>query len=211
MFRINYNAGREAGKTVWVRNKEIKTRYHSRFSSRFPKIKRNRRKAVSFNKRITSWKMFVKTLKLIWRYGLVISWLIAMVACGLRLGFKTPPESPTMPAEASLAPFPSKFTSADISAIEKDLFVKYFGDKADEAKKIAYCESGNDPQAHNYNPKTRDDSYGLFQINLWGNNKLTRPAPEILLTEEGNIKFAKQLYDSAGGWSRDWIKCSRNL
>lgn len=34
---------------------------------------------------------------------------------------------------------------------------------------IAYAESGGDPNAHNYNPSTGDDSYGLWQINYYGN------------------------------------------
>lgn len=93
----------------------------------------------------------------------------------------------------------------------EDLFSKYFGDKANEARQIATCESGLNEKAHNYNPKTKDDSYGLFQINLWGNNKKTRPSAETLLNPEENIKFAKSLYDNAGGFSKDWINCSRKL
>jgi hypothetical protein len=33
---------------------------------------------------------------------------------------------------------------------------------------IAYAESGGDPNAHNDNPKTGDESYGLWQINMIG-------------------------------------------
>lgn len=33
---------------------------------------------------------------------------------------------------------------------------------------IVMAESGGDPKAHNYNPRTGDDSYGLAQINMLG-------------------------------------------
>jgi Lysozyme like domain len=36
------------------------------------------------------------------------------------------------------------------------------------ATAIAMAESGGDPRAHNDNPNTRDDSYGLWQINMFG-------------------------------------------
>jgi Lysozyme like domain len=36
------------------------------------------------------------------------------------------------------------------------------------ATAIALAESGGDPRAHNDNANTRDDSYGLWQINMFG-------------------------------------------
>lgn len=35
------------------------------------------------------------------------------------------------------------------------------------AKQIVFLESGNRPYAHNDNPSTGDNSYGLFQINMY--------------------------------------------
>ncbi len=95
--------------------------------------------------------------------------------------------------------------------VTQDLYDIHFGDVADEARAIAQCESGQVADRHNYNPRTKDDSWGLFQINLWGNNKKNRPAPEVLVVAEENIKYAKTIYDNAGGWSRDWVNCSRKL
>ena len=36
------------------------------------------------------------------------------------------------------------------------------------AKQIVFLESGNRPYAHNDNPVTGDNSYGIFQINMRG-------------------------------------------
>jgi len=73
-----------------------------------------------------------------------------------------------------------------------------FPEEPEVAVAVSKAESSLRVDAHNYNPKTKDDSYGLFQINLWGANKNTRPSPEILLTIDGNIQFARQLYESSG-------------
>ena len=40
-------------------------------------------------------------------------------------------------------------------------------DEALIATAIALAESGGDPSAHNDNPKTGDDSFGLWQINMF--------------------------------------------
>jgi len=63
---------------------------------------------------------------------------------------------------------------------------------------IAYAESGLNANAHNYNPKSKDDSYGIFQINLYGKLKYARPSPEELLNPEKNIAFAYSMYKSQG-------------
>ena len=46
--------------------------------------------------------------------------------------------------------------------------------QAKMAAAIAMVESGGDPNQHNYNPSTGDDSYGLWQINMLGSMGPTR-------------------------------------
>ena len=73
---------------------------------------------------------------------------------------------------------------------------------------VAKCESGLNPLAVNNNPKTRDFSVGLFQINLYGDLAKKRPAKEWLLIPENNIKYAYEMY-LRSGWS-PWA-CARGL
>jgi len=55
------------------------------------------------------------------------------------------------------------------------------------------AESGGNPNAHNLNHKTKDDSYGLFQINLYGGLAKSRPQGWQLLDPEFNVKYAAEL------------------
>ena len=98
-----------------------------------------------------------------------------------------------------------------------ELIVVYFapGDVA-YAHEIIACESHYNPRAHNNNPSTGDDSYGLAQINLLHNlfgERLTQarklgyegPATRAdlgawLLDPENNIRFFAYLYERHG-WS----------
>lgn len=73
------------------------------------------------------------------------------------------------------------------------------------AYRIMMCESSGNPNAHNFSYRTLDDSWGLFQINLWGNLKKNRPSPEWLLVPENNIAYAHQMY-LRNGW-RPWRNC----
>lgn len=58
---------------------------------------------------------------------------------------------------------------ADIVALAQNAGLPL--DKAQIAAAIAMAESSGNPNSHNYNPVTKDDSYGLWQINLWGDLK----------------------------------------
>ena len=80
----------------------------------------------------------------------------------------------------------------------ENLFKKYFGAEYSYAMKVAKAESGLRANAHNYNPKTKDNSYGLMQINIYGSLAKSRPSGEWLLNPENNIAYAKQLRDSSG-------------
>lgn len=77
--------------------------------------------------------------------------------------------------------------------------------EVNNAIKVMIQESSRNPAVHNYNPSTGDDSYGCFQINLAGNNKLTRPPASELIKAEVNVAFAYNLWRSTGwcstgGW-----------
>ena len=70
---------------------------------------------------------------------------------------------------------------------------------------VMLCESGGDNKAVNDNPATKDRSIGLYQINLFGENALTRPDEEWLKNPANNIAYAYYLYQD-GGWSH-WQQC----
>lgn len=101
-----------------------------------------------------------------------------------------------------------RFSTASYNASDIDrLLKKYFGNSWQQAKLVMLCESGGNPNALNTNANTRDYSVGLFQINLYGNLKNSRPSEKWLRVAENNIKYASQLY----GWHgfRPWLNCAR--
>lgn len=80
-----------------------------------------------------------------------------------------------------------------------DLFDKYFGSKADEARKVAKCESGNRVVKSKANKNGTYD-YGNMQINsLW--LKYYGLTEAQILDPETNIATAKKIYDRSGNWS----------
>lgn len=83
---------------------------------------------------------------------------------------------------------------------------RVFGSAANRAIQIARCESGLRPDALNDNPRTRDYSVGVFQINLYGNLSKTRPSEEWLKNYQNNISYAHEMYlrSGFGPWT-----CSR--
>ena len=86
----------------------------------------------------------------------------------------------------------------------KEMLQKFDWD-ADIAWSVMNCESNGNPIAHNFSVETRDDSWGLFQINLYGDLATKRPSPEWLVIPENNINYAFQLYQQ-GGWEH-WKNC----
>lgn len=83
------------------------------------------------------------------------------------------------------------------------LIRKTFGDQADNAIRVADCESQLDPTRIGDTHMAKY-SYGLFQINRTWHDY----SPETLLNAQRNVEIAKEIYDK-GGWSR-WT-CGRNL
>lgn len=63
---------------------------------------------------------------------------------------------------------------------------------------VAKAESGLRPDAHNYNPATGDNSYGIFQINLYGSLANSRPAPNKLVDYKFNVEYAYNMWKSQG-------------
>lgn len=63
-----------------------------------------------------------------------------------------------------------EIASQKLSDEELDAILRSVGFKGNGlviAKQIVFLESGNRPYAHNDNPVTGDNSYGLFQINMY--------------------------------------------
>ena len=68
----------------------------------------------------------------------------------------------------------------------------------DQAYKVMFQESTNNPTVINDNPRTGDYSVGCFQINLIGRMRATRPSEESLLIAENNVRYAYQMYVEQG-------------
>lgn len=81
----------------------------------------------------------------------------------------------------------------------------------DRAIRVMLQESSGNPANHNYDPVTKDNSYGCFQVNLWGANARTRPPASELVVADKNVAYAYNLWKttgwcSSGGWLNTSIK-----
>lgn len=80
-------------------------------------------------------------------------------------------------------------------------------DRAKVAAAIAMAESDGDPNAHNLNPKTGDDSWGLWQINLYKSLgparrktfKLAANGSQDILLTNPTLNAASMYHISGGG------------
>ena len=95
-------------------------------------------------------------------------------------------------------------TKDDINGFLKEMLRQYGWD-TEIAWSILDCESKGDPNAHNFSDITRDDSWGLFQINLYGELAKERPSSEWLKIPENNIQFAYEIYKVQGWYA--WENC----
>lgn len=100
-----------------------------------------------------------------------------------------------------------KYNAADVAAI-----LKRNGATDEEATvlgAIAMVESSGNPGAHNDNPRTGDDSYGLWQINMLGGMGPERRAKyglksnEDLYDPDTNAQIAIAMHRAAGNYN-DW-------
>ena len=90
-----------------------------------------------------------------------------------------------------------QFEAAPADAVS--LIKKYFPESEwDNAIAVMMGESGGNAGAHNGNAGTGDDSWGLFQINRYGELANTRPPVNQLLDPEFNVKYAAQMWQSQG-------------
>lgn len=86
-------------------------------------------------------------------------------------------------------------TPREVKVEPQDLFDKYFGTLAPEARVVAQCESGMNPNAQN----KKTDDRGLMQINYKTWHKVFGDVD--YFDPETNISLAKQIYDRSGNWS----------
>lgn len=81
------------------------------------------------------------------------------------------------------------------------------GNSARLAKAVMLAESSGRASAHNYNPNTGDDSYGLFQINMLGDLGPARrrqyglQSNQQLLDPLTNARIAYQLSQGGANWN----------
>ena len=68
------------------------------------------------------------------------------------------------------------------------------------ARAVCMAESHGNNEAHNLNHRTKDDSWGLFQINRYGRLGQTRPPADKLTDPEFNTQYAYNLW-KATSWN----------
>ena len=89
--------------------------------------------------------------------------------------------------------------SAEAPSAAQDAINYYFGDIADQATRVADCESGMDPNA----VSPGGGNYGLFQINSVHRDEFEavtgRPWSDVT-DPYANTAYAVRLYNESGGW-----------
>ena len=93
-----------------------------------------------------------------------------------------------------------KYSRAELEQLASS--VGFSADDAKIAAAVALAESGGNPRSHNTTPP--DNSYGLWQINMYGNLGPSRrkayglPDNETLFDPRRNAMVAKHIKDSSG-------------
>lgn len=88
--------------------------------------------------------------------------------------------------------------------------IRKYNWRQDVALAVAKAESGLRPNAHNYSDVTKDNSWGCFQINIYGANARTRPPASELVKPEVNVAFAYRIYVGNGhSFIGQWGVCRK--
>lgn len=104
------------------------------------------------------------------------------------------PDPPKQRPAVTYKPYPASEVTEYIKEV--------FGANAGTALVVAKCESGFNPYIVNNNPRTRDYSVGVFQINIYGDLALNRPSEAWLKDYKNNINYAYKMFQNRG-W-KDW-------
>jgi hypothetical protein len=100
--------------------------------------------------------------------------------------------------------------NADLDGIKRyEEIIQQYDWDYNSAITIMNCESGGIADKHNFSHETRDDSWGLFQINLYGDLANERPSAEWLKVPENNIEYAYKIWSKTKSFRRDWVNCSK--
>ena len=168
-----------------------------------------------------------------------LAWTIILVTCGTAIAISTLFGWAKEMNTSSLNNLKSTFqlekpvqAKEEIKELtQKQMILNYivevFGDDADDAIKIADCESGLNPNQigdqhlMSFDEKWQEmkgDSIGIFQIRTGGedfnraraNGMSTDEFRDKLKDFKYNIDYAKTIYDRAGNWS-PWFNCMNKV
>lgn len=154
------------------------------------------RKPVRLHNRPLLISQHIKRLIRALKYGVIVTFMIAMLCYGFQIGIKK--EDLNVEAQTNQISTVGDFESKEMPAYT-DEYDYYFGAKADEARKIAQCESGDRDIVSKINYNGTYD-IGRMQINsLW--LKVYNLTEKDLLNKDTNIKVAKAIYDRTNSWS----------
>ena len=135
--------------------------------------------------------MFKRTIKRV----IVLALVLGFVGLHTQQKPETPTTEPVKAENATQDATEPPLAIELAQPAQGDIFQVYFGNKADEARLVANCESGMDAGAIS---KTED--YGIMQIHFptWG--KVFDVTREQLLDADLNVRLAKAIFDRSGSW-----------
>ena len=159
-------------------------------------VGRNRRtNYIALALKVIAFLIFTKKGLKITGTLIFVSWFLSTITISTK-PFKAEAKGESCPAELPLNGATS-YESKDMPAFT-DYFDKYFGSKADEARKVAKCEA-NRPVKSKMNKNGTYD-YGHMQINtIW--LKYFGLTEEQALDPETNISTSKKIYDRTNDFS----------
>lgn len=99
------------------------------------------------------------------------------------------------PAYKAVAP---RFATNSASCEQYRPLLAQYSWNVDTMLRIMKAESGCRPESLNNNPRTRDYSVGLLQVNLYGKLKASRPPEAELKIPQKNIEASYKIFKSQG-------------